>query len=442
MNSINKDLTNSGAKASANDNNNMMMNNSSTNGNNISSSGKKNSINGNFNSNNNPNYYFYQPPINKAELEKEKNFYINKFSEEEIIIEQLLKEKEEYSRYLSYLTKPIFGTFEEFYAELKKLEKDNITYLNKFNENNSILHRLKMESYTAKAEEDRIIKKYTQDIFYTQQSLADAKAKNKDLKNKLNSLLIAKLNTQRSKAVRSANKQSDLRNSSSTNFYPRNNYSSNYNTSTSESLSEAPHNGFSKTLANGFGWYNTGSFAKDLLTYGACSMSSSLWDSDYSTNKGNKAPKKPGYFNSVVNTFNLACELKKFDNTEMLKNVSFEDQALQMLMHIEHNLNNLLHKHSLLKTNPQTRAKLTEVTNEIDKENRARKCAERMQQVLENHEKMIERVNYKFNRINVLPKRKCPPRFKPRDPKSNKLSLSFDLNKKIDEEEDDFLDII
>merc|ERR1711957_872113 len=106
----------------------------------------------------------------------------------------------------------------------------------------------------------------------------------------------------------------------------------------------------------------------------------------------------------IYKIFELICELKPFKNQEILKNASFEEQILIMLQHIEFQVNNLLSKDDFFKNNPIYSKKYMNITLQLEKDNRAKKARENKLQVMEDHKLMIERVNYKFFRLNVLPK--------------------------------------
>ena len=155
---------------------------------------------------------------------------------------------------------------------------------------------------------------------------------------------------------------------------------------------------------------------------------------------------KPKFYFLILDIFNLINEVQKFIHTnDEFKNMTYDDYILLILHDIEIVVNLLLNKYDMFKKNPILRIKLNEVTVAIEKDNRARKAADQMKKNIEDYQKMIERVNYKFYRINLLPKRKCPGRYRPKD--DNK-EYSYDLNNlkhkhhKGREEEYDFLDII
>ncbi len=328
--------------------------------------------------------------------------------EENANLDNLIKIKEEYSRYLSYLTVPIFKSFDEFYNELKKLENVNIKLLREMNEKSSILHKNRMELYEIKSDNDRISNKYNRDLILAQTNLAAIKSNNKDLKEKLNTLLISIHNQNH----RKINKKKFNNTSSIFNKNKKNN----------ENQDNYKFNNLYRTI-NGF--------------------NSREKNNNFELSINNKTFKKPSWYNNVLNIFNLVNEIKIFEKLDIFKNMSFDEKILVMLKHIENIINTLLHKHENFKKNPLTRNKLNAVTIAIDKENRAKKSSERIKQVLDDHKKMIERVNYKFNRLNVLPIRKCPPRFKPKDTNDNKNNYdSLFYKKNDDEDEDDFLDIV
>lgn len=390
--------------------------------NNESSSDVLTTLNSNLNKNNNiisaKKLISSEKIISKNDPNYERVMLEHKIEEENSYLDFLYKEKEEYSRYFNYLTEPIFVTFEEFYSELKKLEIDNITKLNKMNENSTILYRTKMELYEMKADDERAVKKYQSDLIIAQAKANEARSRNKDLKDKLNRLIIAmRKNTNgqnnKSKVIGLKNLTSST---TTSNFFSlkKSNLEDN-------NLSDNA-NPLAKTISGNF---------SEINSY------------DYESAESARNAKKPGYFGSIFNTFQLVNEIKKFEKLEILKPLPIDEQALIMLQHIEHNINLLLHRHENYKKNPQTKNKLNTVTNEIEKENRAKKSTERMKQVLENHKKMIERVNYKFNRLNVLPKRKCAPRFRPKDSVNpSGLYNTVNFNKNNNEDDNDFLDII
>jgi hypothetical protein len=360
--------------------------------------------------------------ISKNSPNYERIMLENKLAEEHSYLDSQLKEKEEYARYYNYLTEPIFKTFDEFYTELKKLERDNITLLNKMNENSTILYRTKMELYQTKAEDERTVKKFKSDIINTQAEANEARSQKKVLKLKLNRFIIAMRkqsnpqNKNKSKGIAIKN----LSDSTNTNFP-----TANPNTENNNLINRFKVNPLSKTIIGNFSEVGH----------------NGIYDLESVESARNS--KKPGYFSRIINTFNLVNEIIKFEKVEMLKALTFEEQALMMLQHIENNINLLLYRHENYKKNPQTKNKLIAVTNTIDKENRAKKCDERMKQVLENQKRMIERVNYKFYRLNVLPKRKCAPRFRPKDSvNAGGLYNSVNFIKNNIKDEHDFLDII
>ncbi len=372
----------------------------------------------------------FEIKVSKQDPNYQRIMIENKLEEDNSNLDCFYKEKEEYTRYFKYLTEPIFKTFDDFYSELKKLEKDNITLLNRMNENSTVLFRMKMELYDLKAQDDRHAKKHQNDLLIINAKAIEVRLDNKDLKDKLNKLIIAmskqttNLNNKKNKSSSLAKNNLISSSSTSKNFFSCNNENNNNSQLNSQS-DRYVVNPLSKTINENFpdngnrGYY------------------------DLESVENARNAKKPGYLNGIISTFNLVNEIIKFEKPEKISFLTYDEQALIMLQHIENNINLLLHRHQNYMQNPQIKNKLVAVTNAIDKQNRAKKSTERMKQVLEDHKIMIERVNYKFNRLNVLPKRKCAPRFRPKDSINSKgVYSSLNFNRNENDDDHDFLDII
>ena len=341
----------------------------------------------------------------------------------------LNKEKEEYTRYLNYIIKPIFNNFDEFYSQLKKLEKENLNLLNKKNENSLNLNNQRLELFKIKADEESQNAKNKKELFKSQKNLEEVKLKNQDLKDKLNRLIlkikkdnIPKIKKEKSNYLSKSSKRNN-------NVKEKNYNNTNNNFNTLNNFSDS--NGFPKKNNLFSTFSSTSGFENNSL--------------NLEIDKKNNISKPKFYF-LILDIFNLINEVQKFIHTnDEFKNMTYDDYILLILHDIEIVVNLLLNKYDMFKKNPILRIKLNEVTVAIEKDNRARKAADQMKKNIEDYQKMIERVNYKFYRINLLPKRKCPGRYRPKD--DNK-EYSYDLNNlkhkhhKGREEEYDFLDII
>jgi len=362
--------------------------------------------------------------ISKNDPNIEKFVLEAKLAEETYNLELVLTEKVKYQRYQDYLEKPIFKDFDEFYSELKKLERDNLKELNKLNEKTLNLHEIQIELFKSKHEEEASAQKYQRVLIVAENNYEKVKSQNKDLLDRKNKLIFS-IKQQNYKLKKFKNSLQKI-NNSSMNFYNSNDDKDNLN------------GAFERFSVNNL-YKSTGS---NLYNYTENGQNSDVDNSE--NGKSLRNGKKPNYFNYIFSIFNLVNEMQKFQKVEILKNLSIEEQMIMMLKHVEANIIILLQRHEKFKKNPFLKKKLEEVTNKIDKENRAKKCAERMKQVLEDHKRMIERVNYKFNKLNVLPKRKCAPRFRPKDNLNSKNGISYSLNLKKKNEEDEYdpLDII
>ena len=104
-----------------------------------------------------------------------------------VFVEKFLLKK---GPYLNYIIKPIFNNFDEFYSQLKKLEKENLNLLNKKNENSLNLNNQRLELFKIKADEESQNAKNKKELFKSQKNLEEVKLKNQDLKDKLNRLIL------------------------------------------------------------------------------------------------------------------------------------------------------------------------------------------------------------------------------------------------------------
>jgi hypothetical protein len=353
-------------------------------------------------------------------------------------IDSLCKDRNEYERYFNYLTKPIFENYYEFYGELIKLQKDNIIGIDKLQEMNSIFYKLNTSLIEFNSEENKANSIFQIDIEKSIKSLNRAKENNKSLKDRINRLLnIGKKNIF---DFSGNDNKNDFNKSNKENLNKKKGILKNINTSSTlnvkvNSKAKTSNNFYPKIISTNNETRNINNFL--------------YIDNNISEEENNEVYKinnirnKSKFFSIIQNIFDLICETNPFKNQDILRNSCLEEQIILMLQHIECKLNDLLMKDMIYKANYITAKKHEKISLELEKENRAKKARENKEKVMVDHKKMIERVNYKFFRLNLVPKRKCPTRFKPNDRnKKNEYLLMEKLkNKKKDINDSDYFDI-
>lgn len=261
-------------------------------------------------------------------------------------------------RYNSYLKKNIFESAEELNEEIKKMEIDNINFLEKLNHTRSIVNELKLELKKTEEEEKKNNEYVTKDIIVREKYYNDLKEMNAILLEEKNNVSNERIFAHTTTQNMNINKNM----SSMISFFNKNKSSSNMS-------------------------YTRTKFNQNMI------------------------------YSKINNIYQYCLELKINKQFNIDKdNIS----PLMMLKIMEKSMDYLLGRQNYYLSDPEKKHEWEKKKSELDKERKVKKAKE--SKILEElkREQLTKNINERNNRLLVIPRKKVAERFKPKDLENNK----------------------
>jgi len=257
-------------------------------------------------------------------------------------------------RYNGYLSKNIFDSASELNEELKKMEIDNITSLEKLNDKRANMNELRAELKKIESEEKKNNEYICKDIILREKFHADLKEKNcRLIEEKLN-----------------VNNEKMFLNTKSKNMHNAN--------KTGSSIKSF----FSKTRSSNMSFTKT-KFNQNMI------------------------------ISKITNIFQCCLELKINKITNFDKDII--DEPLFKLKIMEKSLDFLLERQYYYLSDPEKKVDWDKKKSELDKERKVKKAKELKYIEELKREQLTRNINERNNRLLVIPRKKVAEKFKPDD---------------------------